>query len=220
MSFIRYIYFVIVLYTISFVCFYDTKYVTADQGCTENVCFRWAFGAVTGSKSERRLIEITSDSVLHSGDQFKMFVSIHKKCFVYWFYYSTQGQMYMLFPYNLDQFSTDYKLSKDYYLPAKNFMYELDNKIGEEKFYLLASAHRLLKLENLYVSYESANHLKKPEIARGILDEIRDLRRRHQNLLSKAERPVPVGGTVRGPSIKKETKPLDLNNMSVTFLRI
>jgi hypothetical protein len=64
----------------------------------------------------------------------------------------------------------------------------------------------LLKLENLYVTYESGKLLKKQEIAKSILDEIRTLKRSHQKPFSKAERPISVGGTVRGTANKKRDK--------------
>ena len=69
----------------------------------------------------------------------------------------------MLFPYSLNQFATDYLLSKEYYIPQGNFVFELDDTGGYEKFYLIASAQRLQELENLFGSYESAEDFKKPE---------------------------------------------------------
>ena len=144
---------------------------------TDNkVSFLWAFGAIKRTNQELQFTKITRDTELKSGDQLKMLVRLNKRCFVYVFHYGAQGQMQMLLPYNLDQFSTDYETSKNYYIPQGNFVLELDDKIGQEKFYLLASAKRLQELENLFGSYESADEFKKPESIENIIKEIKQLR--------------------------------------------
>ena len=192
--------------------------VIAEQQCKGDICFSWAFGAIVGSEGKRQFIQINRDTELNSGDQLKMLLKLKKKCFVYIYYHSSQGELYMLFPYNLSQFSSDYEVSKDYYIPKGNFVLELDEIIGKEKIYLIASNRRIPELENLYTSYNSAESSKKPELIKQIILELRKLRKRHKKFTIEAERPVTSIGSIRGPVIKKEAgKFTDLKKNVVEF---
>lgn len=179
----------------------------AEQKEDKNVCFRWAFGAIIGPENNLKLVSITRDTMLKTGDQFKMLVELEKKCFVYLIYHSTQGGVYMLFPYHLQQFATDYSTAKKYYMPQGDRWFELDENVGRETFYLLASSQRLIELETLLEKYVSAHPVRKQELTKQILSEIRKIKRRYRKLSTVAERPVPIGGSVRG-SIKDEKAPL------------
>jgi hypothetical protein len=192
--------------------------ILADQANPEtdnNISFLWAFGAIKKTNQGQQFIEITRDIELKSGDQLKMLVKLNKKCFVYVFYYSSQGQLHMLLPYHLNQFSTDYQISKNYYIPQGNFVLELDENIGEEKFYLIASVHRLHELESIIGSYKSAESIKKPEVVKSIIQEIRDLKKRHKKFTSKAERPVASTGSIRAENLRKKAGLPDLDQLAV-----
>ena len=158
---------ILIIFVLGLAMTYSPGPLLAEQANLQtdnNVSFLWAFGAIKKTNQELQFIKITRDTELKSGDQLKMLVRLNKKCFVYVFYYSSQGQLFMLLPYNLNQFSTDYETSKNYYIPQGNFVLELDDNVGQEKFYLIASAQRLQELENLFGSYESAEDFKKPEL--------------------------------------------------------
>ncbi len=170
----------------------------AEQKQTENVCFQWAFGALVGDKGHRKLVSITRDTSLTTGDQFKMLVVLKKKSFVYLIYYSGQGEIQLLFPNGLKQFSDNYKIAEKYYIPQGDLWFALDEKTGLERFYLLASAKRLKGLEDLLNAYESADPTGKSVWAHKIIAEIRKIKRQHKKLTAAAERPVSIGGTVRG----------------------
>jgi hypothetical protein len=207
--------FVILIILVGLLLFPNAKYTKADQECTGKVCFSWAFGALVGAKNNRKLIKITRDTELKSGDQLKMLVKLNKKCFVYVFYYSSQGQLYMLLPYNLNQFSTDHETSKNYYIPQGNFVLELDDNVGQEKFYLIASTQRLPELENIFGSLESAEDSKKPEFIKSIIQEIRHLRKSHKKFTAEAERPIASTGSVRAHIISEKAVLPDLNKITV-----
>ncbi len=191
--------------------FYLLEYARAEQGCTGKVCFSWAFGAIVGPENNQELIGITRDTELKSGDLLKMRIQLNQNCFVYVFYYSSKGELYMMFPYNLSQFLTDYKVSKKYYIPKGSFALELDESVGLERFYLIASNQRLSELEHLYRSYESAETLKKPKFIESIIDEIKLQKKRHKKLTTTAERPHLSLGPVRAQIVngKKEFPELD-----------
>ena len=67
-----------------------------DQGDTD-VRFRWAFGAMVGADGDRRLVAITRDTTLKTGDQLKMLVELRKNCFVYLIYRSGQDEISLLY---------------------------------------------------------------------------------------------------------------------------
>ena len=170
----------------------------AEQNEEKNVCFRWAFGAIIGPENDRRLVAITRDTTLTTGDRLKMLVELKKKCFVYLIYHSAQDEIHMLFPYRVKQFTSDYETLKKYYIPQGEIWFELDKDVGRETFYLLASAQRLIGLEALLGKYKSAEAVKKRGLVKQILAEIRKLKKQHRRFTTPAERPVPIGGSVRG----------------------
>jgi len=151
--------------------------VIADQKGKDAVSFRWAFGAMVGPASDRRLVAITRDTTLKTGDQLKMLVELKKKCFVYLIYHSAQDEIHMLFPYKVQQFTLDYETLKKYYIPQDEKWFELDKDFGQETFYLLASAQRLIGLETLLEKYKSAEAVKKRGLVKQILAKIRKIKK-------------------------------------------
>jgi hypothetical protein len=183
----------------------------ADQEKEKNVCFRWAFGAMVGPENDRRFVAITRDTTLRTGDKLKLLVELKKECFVYLIYHSGQDDVFMLFPYELKQFSTDYKTAKKYFIPQDNKWFELDGNVGLETFYLLASATRLNELEELFEKHKTEGAIDKQGHAKKILAQIRKIKKRYRKLTTDAERPVQIGGSVRGTKKGKEIIPLDFD---------
>lgn len=152
--------------------------------------FQWAFGALSGGESNPRLRSITQDAVLKSGDKFKMMVELKKKCFIYVIYQNSQGELSILFPYSLKQFSADYQPAKKYYIPRGDAWFQLDDQVGTERFYLLASEDRLSEVEYLLTMYEGAEAGKKADLAGRMIAEIQAVERRHREVLAHADRPI------------------------------
>jgi hypothetical protein len=198
--------FVIFFILAGFLLFTKVEYAHSEQQCTGKICFSWAFAAFVGEENNRKLVEITRDMKLKSGDQLKMLIKLKRKSYIYIFYYSAQGQLYMLFPYSLDQFATDYSLSKEYYIPQGNFVFELDDTVGIEKFYLIASVSRLSELENFYGSYQSVDAAKKPDFLKKVVEEIKQLRKQQRKLTVEAERPLTTLGPIRAHIVDGETE--------------
>jgi hypothetical protein len=181
----------------------------------ENIRFLWAFGAINRGEGEPNLIPIARDTALKSGDQIKFFVKLEKKCFVYLIYHSSQGKLSVLFPHRFEQLSRGYPKQAEYYIPQGVEWFELDDHVGQETFYLLASAERLHVLEALINKYETADPAKKPELARKVLKEIRMLIRENRKFKSFAEKPVTIMGHLRGSEkVEVEGTP-DVTNLAV-----
>jgi hypothetical protein len=202
---------VAILILSGFFIFDNQKNSRAEQNKQDLVCFRWAFGAMIGSKNDRRLVAITRDTILKTGDQLKMLVELQKKCFVYLIYHTGQDELHLLFPYDIGQFTSDYDLFKKYYIPQGDMWFELDEDVGHETFYLLASARRLFGLEALLEEYKAAEAVMKRELAKKILVKIRKEKKRHRKFTTSAERPVTIGGSVRGVIKDKKTRSPDID---------
>lgn len=178
------------------------------QGVEENVAFSWGFGALVGK--ERKFVSITRDTALRTGDEIKMVVELKKECYVYLVHSSSKGEITLLFPENVRQFSGDYRTGKNYYIPKGRSWFELDKNVGRESFYLLASAERLLELEALIGNYDSAKKDDKPAAADQILTEIRSVKRKFKTFTTLAERPVTIGGNIRGVDKAEQAKRPDI----------
>lgn len=176
----------------------------------ENVSFKWGFAALTGTGKDRKYIPINQDTVLKTGDEIKMVIELKKPCFVYLVYQNSIGDISMLFPYDANQFTADYKTAKNYYIPRGRTWFRLDSNTGRETFYLLASAQRLSDLESLLGKYKEASGSRKSDLTKEIISEIRNVRKRFRTFTTYAERPISIGGNVRGVTGQTETERFDV----------
>jgi hypothetical protein len=187
----------------------------AEQKEDKGVVFRWAFGAMVGPENDRELVAITRDTELKTGDQIKMYLELEKKCFVYVFYRGSQDEVQMIFPYSPRQFDTDYKTSTKYYIPQDKKWFKMDENGGTELFYLLASTKRLTELETVYSKYGSADPGQKQALAKQVLAKIREIKKRHRKFAAVAERPVAIGGNVRGINVGGAVPCFDVATLAV-----
>lgn len=162
----------------------------------DNVNFLWAFEALVAEKNVTRQVPIKEDMTLKTGDRLKMFVELRKPCFVYVIHHGAQGEVQLLFPYNLQQFTADYKPAKLYEIPPADGWFRLNEQAGRETFYLVASAQRLPDLEKLLDTYAAAKPAEQPQVASNILTELRHLIRQHRSSVPPG-RPVPIAGNMR-----------------------
>ena len=163
-----------------------------------NVSFEWAFATLSTVAKETTLIPIVRDTALQTGDPLKMMVRLKTECFVYVIHENPAGEIALRFPYDLKQFMTDYKTGKNYFVPKGRDWFKLDTNKGRETFYVVASGRRLLDLEALLSKYKDAADSKKPAVAKDILAEIRNVRKSFKTFTTLAERPISIGGNVRG----------------------
>lgn len=189
--------------------------VMLSQGEGKDVDFKWGFGAVSDASGKRMFSAVTKDTTLSTGDELKMFVELQSDCFVYVVYRGSTGDIDLLFPYDLKQFDTDYTKGKQYYIPKGRSWFSLVTPVGEETFYLLASSRRLTELESRLERYTQSSKSEKKSRAKEVLAEIRDLKKRHMTLRNAVERPVSIGGNVRGLFAEKGKEPPDVATIAV-----
>lgn len=175
----------------------STTLIPSFQQSDANVGFEWAFGVLKSKGKIMVPISLTRDTVLNSGDEIKMMVKLTRDCYVYVVYYDSNGEVSLLFPYTIRQFQTDYKMGKNYYIPKGRNWMKLDKKTGEEKFYLVASAERLLELEVKLGNYFSADPSKRKPLAADVVSEIRGQRKHYSTFATIAEKPLTIGGNIR-----------------------
>ncbi len=140
--------------------------------------FRWAFGAIHGSAA--KVEPVKAASVLRSGDKLKFMVELGRKCFVYLIHHNSQGELTMIFPYDIKLFENDYQAGRRYYAPKGEAWFQLDNRTGTETFYLMASDQRLLDVEYLHAKYASAEPAKRPELALRLVSELNNLKEQYK----------------------------------------
>ncbi|MGO8943976.1 MAG: DUF4384 domain-containing protein [Syntrophobacteraceae bacterium] len=158
----------------------------------------WAFGAIRASSNPPRVEPVRTKMVLSSGDKLKMMIKLKHKCFVYLIHRDSQGNFAMLFPYSLKQFDTDYQTARNYYAPKGEAWFQLDNRTGNETFYLIASDQRLLDIEYTYEKYVSSEESKKQNLAGQMLSELNSITQTHLASSGKAENPADQESVVRG----------------------
>ncbi|MBW2443021.1 MAG: DUF4384 domain-containing protein [Deltaproteobacteria bacterium] len=181
----------------------------------EKIVFQWAFCAQHKADAGQQPIVITRDTTLKSGDQIKFFVKLEPSVYLYLIYRSSQGDISVLFPYRFEQLDDPSSLSGKHYIPRGDRWLELDDHTGEEKYYLLAAADRLLDLEALINQYESADKAKKSGLSGKITTEIRNLRKRHLKFKTYAEKPVTIIGYLRGTEKSSTPSTRDIADFAV-----
>jgi uncharacterized protein DUF4384 len=170
--------------------------VNAQAPDEDKVGFVWAFEALVAEGNITKQVSIKEDMQLKTGDQLKMFVELRKPCFVYVIHHGARGEIQRLFPYDIQQFSTDYQTAKIYEIPPHDGWFRINEQAGLETFYLLASAQRLMDLEQLLATYDAAQPAEQPPAATNILTELRNLLKQHRASV-KPGRPVPIAGNMR-----------------------
>lgn len=109
--------------------------------------------------------KLTSGSVLHSGDHYKIIFTSTEECYVYIFQVDSANKIYRLFPMKsfggvtVNNFNP-VQARKTYYIPAEKKSFILDQQTGTEKIYFLSSRERDLQLEEQYEQYLEAQREK------------------------------------------------------------
>jgi hypothetical protein len=169
---------------------------SAQASDEDKVGFVWAFEALVAEGNVTKQMPIKEDMKLKTGDQLKMFVELRKPCFVYVIHHGAGGEIQRLFPYDIQQFTTDYQTSKIYEIPPNDGWFRINEQAGLETFYLVASAQRLTDLEHLLATYAAAQPAEQPLAATHLLAELRNLLKQHRASM-KPGRPVPIAGNMR-----------------------
>ncbi len=162
-----------------------------------DIGFLYAFGAYVGPQGKGKVVSVQNETTLSAGDRLKLFFEPKNDQYFYLLHISSQGELTPLFPAAAQPAKVAARTQL--FIPAGNNWFELDAHPGQEKFFLIATAERLDRLEALCARHTALKDKAEAQSSTdAILDEIKRLRQKHKQLSAPAEKPVRIGGSVRG----------------------
>jgi len=162
-----------------------------------DIGFLYAFGAYVGPQGKGKVVSVQNETTLRVGDRLKLFFEPKNDQYFYLLHISSQGELTPLFPAAAQPAKVAARTQL--FIPAGNNWFELDAHPGQEKFFLIATAERLDRLEELCNRHTALTDKADVQSSTdAILDEIKGLRQKHRQLSAPAEKPVRIGGSVRG----------------------
>jgi len=108
----------------------------------------WAFFLKDG---DGRVKSLEFDETEHfaAGDLLRIYLQLQEKTYVYLYLYDSRQDLYLFFPPTPDFYAGTFPAWEKYFIPSGRGWFTLDKGTGKERFYLLASNHRLPGLEGL-----------------------------------------------------------------------
>ncbi len=79
---------------------------------------------------------------------------------------------------------------------------------------MIASTERLLEIEAKYGDYISADSSKKPAMAEALVADIRAVRKHYATFATLAEKPISIGGNIRGTDKIEEKRRHDISEIA------
>jgi hypothetical protein len=176
--------------------------------------FLYAFGAYVGGPGKGKVLPVQNETSLRAGDRLKLYFEPRKDQHFYLLHLSSQGELTPLFP--AGGRSSAVARGTKVFLPADAGWFELDAHPGQEKFFLVAAAERLDRLEELCARHTAlADKGDAQSSAEAILEEIKQLKQKHKQLSAPAEKPVRIGGSVRGDQRPGAATVPDITSLAV-----
>ena len=186
--------------------------VLAKSPNPDKIVVRWVMAGIEKDADLTRLVSIPQETILRTGYKIKMYLKVFHHCFFYLFHQGPEGQLRLIYPVSLP--SEGLVSGTQLTVPQSDQWFELDGQTGTETFHVLVSSTPLHSIETLYEDYRQREAENGYQAAR-IISAIKRLRNQQRSLTSKAERPIPLGGTVRGDfgNITESTEKL-LDNLA------
>lgn len=179
------------------VLFFDEN-LCAQSRPSEQDSLHFHFGALAllNNQKASKLVPLASNSTLTTGDRIKFFLETSKAAFFYIFHHGPDGALSLLFP--LDLKKAKMPAGERAEIPEATLWFELDTVTGVEKFFLLASSSRLLRLEDLWARHTNLkDRFELSNSTRSLMAEIARLNKQSSSLTAAAEKPVRLAGKVR-----------------------
>lgn len=143
--------------------FYKTS-ISANPGDT-NADLSFSVNYLYRNNKLSSFTPIEENSVLSSGDQYKVIFTPDQNGHVYVFQADSAGQIFQLFPmaqYGKHELNNlnPVQGGSIYYLPAQDKAFTLDRQTGVERIYFIGSKDRNVELERLYKELTQARNKK------------------------------------------------------------
>jgi hypothetical protein len=167
----------------------------AQESAPDAIDIRWVMAGRETNGEPARYFNVPPKARLRTGDKLKMYFETRRRCFFYLFHQGPDGRVTLLYPPELptEALAGGTRLT----IPLGNQWFELDRQTGTESFYVLVSPTPLRTIEALYADYRKHGNDKGASASR-LLSAIGRLRHQSRPLASSAERPLSIGGTIRG----------------------
>ncbi|MBN2302466.1 MAG: DUF4384 domain-containing protein [Lentisphaerae bacterium] len=162
---------------------------------SDNIKLKWALVRMTASGQEE-VLPFTDDIPLLSGQSIKIYLNIQNDQYLYLFLLDSSGNLTTIYPPS-DMLGNRTKASQ-LYIPKDDNWFILDDKIGKETIYIIASSMRQKKLESLIADLSAVTGYKAIRMREKILGEMKSLRRKNSKLAATAEKPISIAGAIRG----------------------
>jgi len=111
---------------------------------------------VRGETPHYKAIEVKDGGVLRSGDMFRVRFKLKKEAYVYVLSLDSKGNLAKLFPDRDGKMGAKFKPNEAYTIPVKDRWFRLDDNIGQETIYLIASQKAIEDID------EKIEKVKKP----------------------------------------------------------
>lgn len=144
------------------------------SGKEDTLSFHVNYVYRTEGKGE--LKPINSREVLKSGDHFKIIFTPDKDCYVYIFQVDSSGQIFKLFPMKsfkgvqVNNFNP-VKKGTTYTIPSSKKSFMLDDQVGTERIYLVASKEQNKEIERLDIERKEPINRQKPNLNKNTQDK-------------------------------------------------
>ncbi|MDM8560682.1 DUF4384 domain-containing protein [Candidatus Parabeggiatoa sp. HSG14] len=138
---------------------------------------------------------LVDGGTLHSGDYFKIIFTPDEDCYVYIFQVDSANQLFRLFPMKsfggvtVDNFNA-VKSGKTYYIPAEHQSFELDNQIGPEMIYFVATRQKDIVLEKQYQAFQKAQQQKNPVQSQLVQNQLTETVKQKKGIASIKDDPT------------------------------
>jgi len=134
----------------------------------EQYSFSWAFihksrGGQVGS------LDFEAEEPISEGELLRFYLELHGGAFVYLYLFDARHDLYLVFPPSTAFYNGEVPAGYKTYIPSGRKWFALDGLKGTERFYLLASAERLLELERLTEMFLAAGN---PELKTRLLAKL------------------------------------------------
>ncbi|MBI4848906.1 MAG: CHAT domain-containing protein [Nitrospirae bacterium] len=127
-----------------------------------------------GSVSE---VIIREGGILHSYDNFQLHFNVNKEAYVYILIYDSNSEASQLFPDPKIQLSNKIVSGKDYSVPSEGQWFWLDENVGTETIYVLASERPLDNIQKMLKEMEGVNAEQKKALLNKVRSEIQFVER-------------------------------------------
>lgn len=188
---------------------YSLTTLPCNASAQDSVQFSWAI--LHDTPEGRRALDTSRPIELGNGATLQIYIEQQPRTFIYLYLLDSADNLTFLFPERADFYSTP-PIGGTFWVPSEKEHFELVPPAGQERMYLLASASRLIDLEELTAKF--IDRPDDPERKGAIIQELKKIRRSHSALARNTEMSVPVAGTVltRG----EQTATFDATKVSAT----